>query len=242
MAVIAHVIVRGVSAEQYDAVRAHAGWLEQAPTGGLGHLTWWEGGDCHNIDAWESEEAFAAFGEHRLGPAMAAAGVTTQPEVTFHPAHEVFLPRQLTIAPTAAPSSGADNVAVLRRGYQAFAEGDIGTVLAMFDQSISWYAPDTVRFGGTYAGPAAVGEFFSKLPENYAELRVEPLAFMDSGDSVTVTGRHRGRSTAGNSFDIPFVHLWTLDGGKVTSFTEHFDTVKMNAALGHDARVPATTA
>jgi hypothetical protein len=32
MAVIAHVILRGVTPQQYDAVRAKAGWLEQALT------------------------------------------------------------------------------------------------------------------------------------------------------------------------------------------------------------------
>jgi hypothetical protein len=97
MAVIAHVVLRGVTKEQYDSVRGAAGWLDDHPVGGLGHLTWWEGDDCHNVDAWESEEAFGAFGEGRLGPAMGKAGVNVEPEVTFHPAHEVFLPKALTI-------------------------------------------------------------------------------------------------------------------------------------------------
>jgi len=60
MAVIAHVILRGVSPEQYDAVRAEVGWLESTPDGGLAHPAWGEGGDNHNIDAWESEAAFGA--------------------------------------------------------------------------------------------------------------------------------------------------------------------------------------
>ena len=97
MAVIAHVILRGVSGEQYDAVRAEADWLERPPDGGISHVTWWEGNDCHNIDAWESEAAFEAFGADRLGPAMAAVGVAVEPEVTFHPAHEVFTPQSVKL-------------------------------------------------------------------------------------------------------------------------------------------------
>jgi hypothetical protein len=31
---------------------------------------------------------------------MAKAGVNVQPQVTFHPAHEVFLPNKLTITAT----------------------------------------------------------------------------------------------------------------------------------------------
>jgi hypothetical protein len=100
MTVIAHVGLRGVSKEQYGAVRAECGWLEDVPVGGLAHLTWWEGDDNHNMDAWESEEAFGRFGEDRLGPARAEVGVTAQPEVTFYPAHEVFLPAATTLTAT----------------------------------------------------------------------------------------------------------------------------------------------
>ena len=92
MPIIAHVVLRGVNQSQYDAVRAEVNWLEQVPAGGLGHLTWWEGDDCHNMDAWADEAAFGAFGEGRLGPAMAKLGIAAVPEVTFHAAHEIFTP------------------------------------------------------------------------------------------------------------------------------------------------------
>jgi hypothetical protein len=92
--------LRNVEPGTYDKVRAECGWLDEAPVGGFGHLTWWEGADCHNCDVWESEAAFAAFGEQRLGPALAKVGVTAQPEVTFHPAHEVFLPSARTYTAT----------------------------------------------------------------------------------------------------------------------------------------------
>jgi hypothetical protein len=25
------------------------------PDGGIAHLTWWDGADCHNLDAWDSK-------------------------------------------------------------------------------------------------------------------------------------------------------------------------------------------
>ncbi len=97
MAVVAHVVLRGVSPEQYDRVRAEVGWLERPPEGGYSHLTWWEGDDCHNTDAWESEEAFDAFSTDRLGPAMGKVGIEVEPEVTFYPAHEVYAPKSVTL-------------------------------------------------------------------------------------------------------------------------------------------------
>jgi hypothetical protein len=97
MAVAVHVVLHGVSREQYDAVRAAVGWLERPPAGGISHVTWWEGEDCHNLDAWESEDAFNAFGNDRLGPAMAKLGIAVAPEVTFQPAHEVYTPQTVKL-------------------------------------------------------------------------------------------------------------------------------------------------
>jgi hypothetical protein len=97
MPVVVHVVLREVSPEQYDRIRAEVGWLERRPEGGYSHVTWWEGNDCHNVDAWESEAAFNAFGEDRLGPAMAKLRIAVEPEVTFHPAHEVYTPRSVKL-------------------------------------------------------------------------------------------------------------------------------------------------
>lgn len=232
MAVVAHVIGRGLSREQFDAVRAAAGVLEQPPTGLLSHVTWWEGGDCHVIDAWESEEHFQDFAERRLTPAIQRAGVSLQPEATFHPAHEVIVPTGQVVAPTDQPVATVDPVRLIRSGYEAFARGDIPAVLALFDPQIVWYSPDTVRFGGTYHGPSGVGEFFSHLPENFQEISVQPHTYLERPGSVVVLGTHSGRSVTGTPFEIPFVHCWTVRGGKATAFTEFFDTARMNTALG----------
>jgi hypothetical protein len=97
MAVVVHVILRNLTPAQYNDVRSEAAWLERAPAGGYAHLTWWEGVDCHNMDAWEDEAAFNAFGQDRLGPAMAKLGIAIEPEVTFHPAHEVYTPQSVKL-------------------------------------------------------------------------------------------------------------------------------------------------
>jgi ketosteroid isomerase-like protein len=235
MAVIAEVTLRGVSEEQYDAVRQRTGWLERQPAGGLAHLTWWDGPDCRNVDGWESEAAFSAFGEQRLGPAMTELGLDVQPEVTFHPAHEIYTPQRGVVAATPTPAAAAtDNVSVVRSGYAAFAAGDIPGVLALFAPEMDWYTPDSVRFGGRFSGPAGVGEFFSGLSQNFAELRVDPERLLDAVDTVVVQGVNRGRTTAGAPFEVPWVHVWTLRGGVITSFTEYFDSARMNAALNQD--------
>ncbi|MGI5133110.1 nuclear transport factor 2 family protein [Pseudonocardia sp. CA-107938] len=232
MAVIAEVTLRGVDQEQYDAIRERTGWLEHAPDGGLAHLTWWEGEDCHNLDGWENEAAFDAFGKERLGPAMADLGVTAQPEVTFHPAHEVFTVRRLVVAATPVPAGATDNVALIRGGYDAFAAGDIPAVLALFADDITWTTPDSIRGGGRRTGPQDVAEFFGTLRDNYAELAVLPERFVDGGDTVVVLGTHRVRTVGGIAAELPFAHVWTLSDGKATSFTEYFDASPLVPELG----------
>jgi ketosteroid isomerase-like protein/predicted ester cyclase len=240
MAVIAEVTLRGITTEQYDAVRERTGWLERTPDGGFAHLTWWEGQDCHNLDGWESEAAFDAFGQDRLGPAMAALGLDVQPEVTFHPAHEIFTPKAGVIAATETPNvTRAGNADTCRTGYAAFAAGDIPAILALFADDVVWTTPDSIRFGGVYRGPAGAGEFFAKLPQNFAQLQVEPERYIDAGDTVVVQGRHRGQTVIGNSFEVPWVHLWTFRDGKVASFTELMDTATVAQALGQTAGAPA---
>jgi hypothetical protein len=41
MAVIAHVVLPGLSKDDYDRVREATGWLDEAPAGGISHMTWW---------------------------------------------------------------------------------------------------------------------------------------------------------------------------------------------------------
>ena len=97
MPVVVHVVLSGLTNEQYDRVRTEVGWLDTPPTGGLSHVAWWEGDDCHGIDVWESEAAFNTFGETRLGPGMARMGIAIQPQATFHQLHEAFAPAALRV-------------------------------------------------------------------------------------------------------------------------------------------------
>jgi hypothetical protein len=97
MAVIAHVTIPGLTLEQYDKLREVVGWLDVPPTGGIVHLVWSEPDGLHGTDVWESEEAFAKFGEEHLGPGMAKLGIESAPQVTFMPAHEVYVPKAITL-------------------------------------------------------------------------------------------------------------------------------------------------
>lgn len=231
MAIAVEVTLPGVSTEQYDRVRRETRWLETIPAGGHAHITWWEGEDCHSVDAWQDETALQEFLDKRLAPAMAAAGVTTEPRITVHPAHEVFTVGRATVVATDAGEL-ADPVATMRRGYQAFAQGDIAAVLSLFDPDIVWTAPEVLPTGGTYRGAQGVGEFFGTLATHFAELSVVPEEFLADGDQVVVRCMTTGRTAAGNSFAEPSIHCWTLRDGRPVRFEEFTDTATMAVAMG----------
>jgi hypothetical protein len=79
----------GVDEADYAKVNAQLGLDPQTgagewPAGLITHLTGLvEGGSAYVIEVWESQEAQAEFMQSRLGPAMAAGGVTATPTVTW---------------------------------------------------------------------------------------------------------------------------------------------------------------
>ena len=95
MAVILKVVFPGLTKEHYDQLKSKVGWVDAPPDGGISHLVWWEGNDCHGIDVWESEEAWATFGRDRMGPAAAELGISMEAVPTFHAPHEILIVRKL---------------------------------------------------------------------------------------------------------------------------------------------------
>jgi hypothetical protein len=91
MPVVLEVVFPGLSPQHYDQLKAKVGWVESPPIGGISHIVWWEGDDCHGVDIWESEEAWATFGQDRMGPAAAELGISIEAVPAFHQPHEVLI-------------------------------------------------------------------------------------------------------------------------------------------------------
>ncbi len=117
--------------------------------------------------------------------------------------------------------------------YQAFARGDVPTVLAAFSPGINWTEAEGFPYGGTYVGPDAVLQnVFARLGSEWDGFAAEPHEFVASADTVVALGEYSGTYRAtGKSFKAPFAHVWKFSGGLVVSFTQHTDTAVVQRAL-----------
>jgi hypothetical protein len=82
----------GVTVEQYEEIRGLANWEGDLPDGALFHLAAFTDDGMRIFDLWESAEAFQAFFQARVLPAVQQVGLESQPEVELLPAHATFTP------------------------------------------------------------------------------------------------------------------------------------------------------
>lgn len=124
--------------------------------------------------------------------------------------------------------------AVVRKGYEAFQTGDMETLGNLFADDIEWLSPkvEGAPYSTNIRGRQRVLEFFQLLNETEEILLFETDEFIASGNRVAVIGRMRSRVRAtGGLNESPFIHVFTVDDGRVTRFFELFDTAAAQRAF-----------
>jgi len=126
------------------------------------------------------------------------------------------------------------NIGVVQRGYEAFGRGDIESLLALLDETITWSTPGPadLPMAGNRRGRAGVAEFFQTLVATVDVLRFEPKQFVAQGDVVVVVGGDTSRVKAtGASVEFEWVHVFTLRDGKIVAFKEYGDVSALVAEV-----------
>ena len=128
------------------------------------------------------------------------------------------------------PLSNLDSV---RQTYQAFAEGDIFSVLGFLNSEIDWTEAEGFPYAGTYHGPKAVLEgVFMRLGSEWNGFAAVPDEFIDGGDTIVALGKYSGTYKAtGKSFEAKFAHVWKVQDGKAIRFVQYVDTLLVHRAL-----------
>ena len=126
-----------------------------------------------------------------------------------------------------------ENVALVKRLYEAFARGDIKSILEHLTDDVKWSnpGPSTVPYSGERTGPAQVREFFDRLVGTQENVNLTIEQYVAQGDMVATLGRYSGKVKAtGRPFDSLVGHFFTIRDGKVARWTGLGDTANAAAA------------
>jgi ketosteroid isomerase-like protein len=134
-------------------------------------------------------------------------------------------------------SDHAENLAAVRRSYEAFSSGDRAGALTMMDDAIVWHQAEGLEHGGVYHGLAAVkAAIFDPIDASWwVGFDAVPSELMAGDDHVVAIGRYTAHSKAtGKPLDVPFAHVWKFAGGKAVRFHQFTDTRSWVGALTRD--------
>ena len=130
----------------------------------------------------------------------------------------------------------AQNIQVIDTIYQAFAVGDMPTVLGKMHPKIKWNEAEgnSLADGNPYIGPDAVlMGVFARLGANHDYFNLTNIKLHGMNDSmVLATLRYDAKVKAtGKPYNAQVAHLWTLDdNGKIIAFQQYVDTKKLAEA------------
>jgi len=128
--------------------------------------------------------------------------------------------------------SDPNNMNVIDDLYQAFATGNMPTVLGLMDENVVWNEAESnsLSDGNPYIGPKAVlnGVFarIGGLYESFAATDVELHEMSNNKVLATLRYKIKAKNEV-EEFDVQVAHLWTLTDGKITAFQQYADTKKL---------------
>ena len=112
------------------------------------------------------------------------------------------------------------NAELLQSAYDAFAAGDIPTVLGILAEDIRWHVPGRSPVSGDYTGHAGAMDFFGRCQElSGGTLKVIPDEILADGDRVVVLSTVSAQR-GGQSWSSAEVHVWRVVAGRAVEFRE----------------------
>lgn len=128
------------------------------------------------------------------------------------------------------------NMQVIDTLYNAFATGDMPTVLGLMHPKMVWNEAESnsLADGNPYVGPDAILEgVFARLGANHDHFGLKDVkVYGMQNNMVLATLRYDAKVKAtGKSYNAQAAHLWTLnDEGEIIHFQQYVDTKKLTDA------------
>jgi ketosteroid isomerase-like protein len=112
------------------------------------------------------------------------------------------------------------NAELVRRGYDAFAKGDIPTAFGLLADTITWHVPGRSPLSGDYKGHEEVLGFLTKSMElSGGTVRIDIDEILCDGERVVVICTVSAERS-GQYWSSPEIHVWRVVDGKGVEFRE----------------------
>ena len=116
-----------------------------------------------------------------------------------------------------------ENVAVMRRAYDAFNTGDMDTLIEVFDESIVWHSAGAELDGHRLPGPRRDLAYFGQLAQETGGTFRAELQHLLADDDDRVVGIQRSTAERnGKHLDVGNCIVFELKDGRITDGREHF--------------------
>jgi ketosteroid isomerase-like protein len=115
------------------------------------------------------------------------------------------------------------NVATMRRAYEAFNTGDMGTLTELMNDTV-WHLPGRSDMAGDYKGQGSTLAYFGQLAEKTGgTFRAELQHITADGDNRVVGIQRSTGDREGKHLDVANCIVFELRDGLITDGREHFE-------------------
>ncbi len=133
-----------------------------------------------------------------------------------------------------------ENIAVLRRGYEAWNRGDRDAAFELMELDFELQLPEGGMNVGTFHGREGVTKLFEDYFEVFESFRMEPEEFFEADDRIVVFVRTPARGK-GSGVEVVFrpAHLWTMRAGRAVRleiFPERMEALEAVGLSEQDAQ------
>ncbi|MDX6616899.1 MAG: hypothetical protein QOD60_1990 [Solirubrobacterales bacterium] len=108
-----------------------------------------------------------------------------------------------------------ENLDLVRRGWDAYENGDLSAALATMSPDMVTYVAPPIPVAGTYHGPEGLLQLTLDWAESFDELVVTAKEFIDVGDRVVVRTLHKSHGAeSGVPVEADVWYVFTIRTGK----------------------------
>lgn len=115
------------------------------------------------------------------------------------------------------------NIDVVKQYFSALDARDLDALSAVVAPDAVWNTPAAIPFGGVLHGPDGVRALITDAWGFFADYRNTRDRVVADGDRVVVAGHHLGRGSDGSDHDVPYLSVFTVRDGLITSASMQVD-------------------